>query len=81
MIGRIADSQFFLLLQYRHKSEIREMAERIRTAIGNIHAVGTWRVTCTADVSYAFATEETIGEDMYSTMILRVMKELQNRTA
>ena len=81
VIGRIADSQFFLLLQYRHKSEIREMAERIRTAIGNIHAVGTWRVTCTADVSYAFATEETIGEDMYSTMILRVMKELQNRTA
>ena len=81
VIGRIADSQFFLLLQYRQKSEIRETAERIRQGIGDIHAVGTWRVTCTADVAYAFATEETIGEDMYSTMILRVMKELQNRTA
>lgn len=79
VIGRITESQFFILMQYQKKGAAEEAADQINRKIQEIHEVGEWRPSCTAQVMFAYATADTISGKMYSEMIHKVMMELNEK--
>lgn len=69
VVGRIAGSQFLIVVQYEKKDEIEAAADRVRGHIRTIHQAGEWPCTCTGDVVAHFIKGGTSNDRMLATLI------------
>ena len=75
VFGRLADSQFFIVKQFRDSDEISELAADIHRGINDLHQAGQWKCTCTAQITVSFITEETSTDNLYERMIHKLMTD------
>ena len=75
VFGRLADSQFFIVKQFRDSDEISELAADIHRGINDLHQAGQWKCTCTAQITVSFVTEETSTDNLYERMIHKLMTD------
>lgn len=75
VFGRLADSQFFIVKQFRDSDEISELAADIHRGINDLHQAGQWKCTCTAQITVSFVTEEASTDNLYERMIHKLMTD------
>ena len=75
VFGRLADSQFFIVKQFRDSDEISELAADIHRGINFLHQAGQWKCTCTAQITVSFVTEETSTDNLYERMMHKLMTD------
>ena len=69
MIGRFANSQFFVLQQYESEQEVHGNAKRVQCSICGIHRVGKWPCTYRAfsimDLAEEYVRQGTLDDDEF----------------
>lgn len=69
MIGRFANSQFFVLQQYESEQEVHGNAKRVQCSICGIHRVGEWPCTYRAfsimDLAEEYVRQGTLDDDEF----------------
>ena len=69
VIGRFANSQFFVLQQYGSEQEVHDSAERVRSSVRGIHKAGEWPCTCTAVVNVHLAKGGAGSDRLFASML------------
>lgn len=69
VIGRFANSQFFVLQQYESEQEVHGNAERVQCSIRGIHRAGEWPCTCTAVVNVHLAKGGTDSDRIFASLL------------
>ncbi|MDY5662232.1 MAG: diguanylate cyclase [Coriobacteriales bacterium] len=69
VIGRFANSQFFVLQQYGSEQEVHDSAERVRSSVRGIHRAGEWPCTCTAVVNVHLAKGGAGSDALFASML------------
>lgn len=69
VIGRFANSQFFVLQQYGSEQEVHDSAERVRSSVRGIHKAGEWPCTCTAVVNVHLAKGGAGSDALFASML------------
>lgn len=69
VIGRFANSQFFVLQQYESEQEVHGNAERVQCSIRGIHRAGEWPCTCTAVVNVHLAKGGSDSDRLFASLL------------
>lgn len=71
--GRVDGSRFYLLYQYKDKTEAAAVGSRIRGEVESVRSVGDWNCACTAKIRITYMTRENADINMYQKLIAGII--------
>lgn len=66
VIGRAEESYFYLLMKFRGREEVRNIAKKIRSAIESVRKAGQWSGNCSAVIRASFTEPSSIDKNFFS---------------
>ena len=66
VIGRAEESYFYLLMKFRGREEVRNIAKKIRSAIESVRKAGQWSGNCSVVIRASFTDPSSIDKNFFS---------------